>query len=184
MTDVAGLLKPAVTADAVMFAQAAALDGVYEIGDSIDFGQGRYYQDDAGTVERISGIVKLEYDCYNATDNQTGEYNFHLTNQQNGVYSGVMIRSMKLGAPWGLSIIGGKGTQKDPYRFKILVSDPDNKPISYHEWYEVGKNIDFGTSFWIRTNDQGYAKAQFSSSQKTLSSNLSASLAIMLILQV
>ena len=100
----------------------AALNGVYAIGDTLDFGTGTYIiTDDAGTPPQKTRL----------TGRQTLGYRGQLDNQH---YFKVGETEVRVGdtnnsKPWGIMVTGGDGLAENPYTFTAL----HREPVSYYE---------------------------------------------------
>ncbi len=100
---------------------AIAVDDIYKIGDTISFGTNQVWcVVTAGGSTTISGDVTIIYEGY---DNRNGKYSFKFA-EENGGQQYVYLYTTDKGAPYGLKVSGGDGTQKNPFTFAVDVAVP------------------------------------------------------------
>jgi len=136
----------AVTASAAE-AKTIAVGDVFNIGDSIDFGDGCWYVYDSNIFnagnEKAQGIQTLIYNTYTSTND--GSANFHVFS----IGTTLMIPSGNPAQPTGIRVVSGDGTQSHPFMFDVTYDNAQTSIIAVGDVFNIGDSIDFGDGSWI-----------------------------------
>lgn len=116
-------------------AKVINVDAIYEIGDSIDFGEGNYIlknDQSMDSKEKYGGSYALSYND-GSYDERTSQQIFYL----GGVTKDIKVYSGISDKPDGIKVVSGDGTKDNPYRFEVYYKDETKA----RESHACGENL-------------------------------------------
>ncbi len=135
----------AVTASAAE-AKTIAVGDVFNIGDSIDFGDGCWFvYNTKGEKVRQTGVQELRYDVYGYLLSGDNSGYFH----QFIIGTKLMLPSENPAQPTGIRVVSGDGTEQFPFVFELVYDETQMSTIAVGDVFRLGDEIDFGGGYWF-----------------------------------